>query len=276
MRFLVVDCETADKRDARCASVGRAGGDSFAQVLRELRPGCNTAIITPADGDGPPPTPAELAEFDAVFLGGSSLHVYDGSAPSERLIDAMRAVYRSGTPSFGSCAGLQVAVVAAGGEVGPADDKPEAGIARRITPTQAGRDHPLLRDRPPVWDALTIHTDEITRLPDGATLLAVNSNAMHAAEIRHDGGLCWGVQYHPELTLREIAAALRRDAAMVVEHGLSRTELEVGGYADLLATLGSDGGRTDLAWRLGIDEQVLDDAQRRREIRNFLDHLHQA
>lgn len=274
MKFLVIDCEVATARDQRRAGVGRSGGESFAAVLEQLEPGCSTVVATPADGHVPCPSIGEFARCDAVFLSGSTLHIGDGSAPSQRLIDAMGLVFRSGTPAFGACAGLQVAVVAAGGEVAAMPGPPEAGVARRITATAIGRDHPLLRGRPSTWDALTVHSDEVKHLPESATLLAGNAaSIVHAAEIRHDGGIFWGVQYHPEISLREVAAALRRDPASLVRQGAAQSVAEVMTHADLLAALGLDARRQDLALRLKLDDQVIDDAQRRREIRNFIDHF---
>ena len=41
---------------------------------------------------------------------------------------------------------------------------------------------------------------------------------------------------------------------------------------DDLLTLESDRKRTDLSWRFGLDEEVLDDFKRLTEIRNFIEH----
>lgn len=271
LRLLVADSESAEARKARRANVGQSAGESFQELLGKLEPDAAVELATPADA--PALTPEMLAGFDAVFLTGSPLHIYDGSPESDREIAFMRAVFRSGAPSFGSCAGLQVAVAAAGGVVRPAA-KREAGLARRITPTDAGRTHPLLAGRPPAFDAMTIHGDEVERLPDGATLLATNDRCrVQAAEIRHEGGVFWGVQYHPELTMREIAAALRRDADDLVEAGLARAPGEVNAQADLFDALSREPDRPDLQWRLGVDEEVTHDDLRRREVRNFLEHL---
>ena len=273
LRFLVADSESADARDKRRANVGQSAGESFRDFLGVLEPGASVALATPADAGSPTLTPETLAGFDAVFLTGSPLHIYDGSPEAEREIAFMRAVFASGTPSFGSCAGLQVAVAAAGGAVRPAKHR-EAGFARRIAATEAGRTHPLLHGRPPAWDALTIHGDEVETLPDDATLLALNSRCqVQAAEIRHDRGVFWGVQYHPELTLHEIGAALRRDADDLVEAGLARATAEIDAQADLLEALHRKPEREDLLWRLGVDEQVAQPDQRQREVRNFLNHL---
>ena len=186
----------------------------------------------------------------------------------------MRAVFASGTPAFGSCAGLQVATVAAGGTVRRMPEAREAGFARRITPTDEGRAHPLLRGRPAAYDALTIHTDEVETLPEGAVRLASNRAAeVQAAEIRVDGGVFWGVQYHPEIDLGEVAGALRRQASGLVEEGLARDPDEVEAHAGLIEALHHAPGRRDLSWRLGLDEDVIDAERRRTELRNFIAHL---
>ena len=272
--FLVADSEPADAREERRASVGLSAGETFATVIDAMQPDARIDRVTPADADAALPDGAALAGYDAVFLSGSPLHLYRSTPAVDRYVGFMRAIFAAGTPSFGSCAGLQVATVAAGGSVRPMEHRREAGFARRITATAEGRDHPLLRDRPAAWDAPAIHGDEVEQLPAGATLLAANAACpVQAAEIRHDAGVFWGVQYHPELAIAEIAAALRRQADTLIEDGLAHSPEDVEAQAALIDALAADPGRADLAWRLGVDREITDDARRRRDIRNFLDHL---
>ncbi len=274
VRLLVVESETPDAREERRRSTGRSSGETYCGVLRSLCPEAEHVLARPADEDTPPFTPEALARFDGVFLTGSPLHVYEDSPAVQRQLAFMRALFASATPSFGSCAGLQVAVAAAGGQVRAKGDRHEAGIARRIVATPAGQGHPLLHGRPACWDALTIHGDEVASLPPGARLLATNaSTAVQAVEIVHDRGTFWGVQYHPEIPLREMAQALRRQADQLVEQGLARAPADVEAMAGPLAELDGAPSRVDLAWRLGVDRQVTDPACRTLELRNFLDHL---
>jgi GMP synthase (glutamine-hydrolysing) len=274
MRFLVAESEPPAARDKRRKSVGRSSGETFVDVLLELAPGATCDRVKPADAADAAPRADEIERYDAVFLTGSPLHVYDDTPEVRRELAFMREVFASGTPSFGSCAGLQVAALAAGGKVRAMGDRREAGFARRIAPTDAGRHHPLLRGRPPAFDAPAIHTDEVEALPPGATLLASNAVAqVQAAEIRFDRGVFWGVQYHPELSLAEVAAAIRRQAGDLIEHGLARGDDDVAAIADLVDALGREPGRPDLLWRLGLDRQVADAGLRRTELRNFIEHL---
>lgn len=275
MRLLIADCEPAEARDARRALVGRSLGETVAALLETLAPEAAVEHAFPADPGRPTPDVDALAGYDAVLLTGSPIHVHDGSPESEAVIAFMRDVFASGTPSWGSCAGLQVAIAAAGGEVRPMPDgRREAGVTRRINATDAGRAHPLLAGRAPVWDAITIHSDEVARLPPGATLLARNGETeVQAVEIRHGAGLFWGVQYHPEIPLDEMAAALRRDADELVEAGLARARGEVELQAAMLDGLAREPDRRDLRWRLGVDDELAVGDRRTLELRNFVERL---
>jgi len=273
-RLLVAESETPEEREARRRSAGRSAGESYAATLEQLLPHCTVERVTPSDDGHPPMTAAALADYDGVFLSGSPLHVWEDTPETRRQLDFMRAVFASGTPSFGSCAGLQVAVAAAGGTVRTMPGRQEAGLARRLVATEAGRDHPMLRDRPATWDAPAIHGDEVETLPPGATLLATNATvAVQAVEIVHDGGTFWGVQYHPELAPGEIGAALRRQADDLVEAGLARDADDVEAQAALFDALHDDPDSAALRWRLGIDRELAEEPRRRTELIAFVEHL---
>lgn len=272
--FLVAESETPEAREARRASVGRSSGESYLDTLHGLVPDAACTLIRPAEEGAPALDAGEIGAFDAVFLTGSPLHVYEDTPETRRQLSFMRAVFASGTPSFGSCAGLQVAAAAAGGDVGPRRSSLEAGIARGIALTGAGRQHKLLAGRPAAYDAAAIHSDEVKALPPGATLLAGSeATPVQAAEIRFDKGVFWGVQYHPELPLSEIAAALRRQASAIVEQGLARDRGAVERYAGTLEALGEDPERQDLRWTLGISREVAEPWRQQLELRNFIEFM---
>ncbi len=271
-RFLVAESETRDARERRRASTGRSSGETYVETLKAIAPGAACDLARPLEG-GLDST-SDLHGYDAVFLSGSPMHLYEDSPEIRRQIAFMRAVFASGTPSFGSCVGLQVAAVAAGGTVRENRRGHEAGFARRIVVTEAGRGHPLLAGRPDVYDAAAIHSDEVDGLPEGVTLLATNRvTPVQAAEVRFGRGVFWGVQYHPELPLSEIADALRRQALDLLDQRLAVCEDDVESYASLIDALDRDPSSRDIAWRLGLDEQVTVPERRQTELRNFVDHL---
>jgi GMP synthase (glutamine-hydrolysing) len=273
LRFLVVEGNTRGARQAHKEAYGLTLSESYAEVIHGIDDDSVCDIAFPTDEGANLPDAAGLESYDGIVLTGSHLNIYDRTPDILRQIDLMRAVYASRTPSFGSCWGLQVAAVAADGDVRPNPLGREVGIARKLTATEAGRTHPLLEGRPAAYDAPAIHLDVVTALPGDCTVLASNAiSPVQAAEIRQDGGVFWGVQYHPEFSLGELAAILSRRTDILVREGFCRTTEEAIAYTQDLSALDKDPSRFDLAWRHGIDAEILDPHRRIREIRNFIEH----
>jgi GMP synthase (glutamine-hydrolysing) len=271
LRFLVVEGNVRAARERHKADFGRTPSDSYAQVLGTIATDAVCDIAFPADEGANLPDPAGLESYDAVVLTGSGLNAYNGGPEVTRQIELARAVYRSGMPAFGSCWGIQIGALAAGGDVQKNPRGREIGFARRITKTDAGIHHPLLGGRPLAFDAPAVHIDAVTTLPDDITVLASNAlTPVQAAEIRFAGGTFWGVQYHPEFDLAELAAILNRHGPAMTTEGFFKDRDDQDRYIGELRALHDDRDRLDLAWRFGLDEQVLSDAARTVEIRNFI------
>jgi GMP synthase (glutamine-hydrolysing) len=273
LRFLIVDGNPRERRQAHIDDYGLSPGDAYGGTLMGLAPaGSSYDICLPAFEGANLPTGAGIADYDGVALTGSSLHLWNREPAVERQIALAREVYRSGAAFFGSCWGVQMAAVAAGGDVRRNPLGRELGFARNIAPTEAGRAHPLLAGRPAAFDAPAIHLDVIATAPADCTVLAANALApVQAAEIRHEGGVFWGVQYHPEFTLREVGVILRRIADLTTAEGFSRTPEEGRAFAEELIALDADRARADIAWRAGLDAEILDDARRVTELRNWIE-----
>ena len=272
LRFLVIEGNTREDRERHAATYGLMPSQSYAAVLGAIEPGAVCDLAFPADEGANLPDPAGLASYDGVVLTGSALHVHRIEPAVTRQIELMRAVYAAGVPAFGSCWGLQVGTVAAGGAVGLNPLGREVGFARNLSPTEAGRSHPLLAGRPDAFNAPAVHLDAVSGLAPGSTVLAANRLAgVQAAEIRFRGGVFWRVQYHPEFDLAELATILERLSDALVAEGFCRTAEDAVAYGRDLRALHADPGRGDLAWRHGLDGQVLDPASRTTEIRNFVE-----
>lgn len=273
LRLLVVDGNTRAQRESHASGYGAQPAEAYAAEITAIEPGVVTDICLPADEGANLPDSAGLQSYDGVFLTGSALHIYQIEPAVTRQIELMRAIYASGTPCFGSCWGIQMGAVAAGGTVTSNPKGREVGFARRITPSEAGRNHPLLAGRPAAFDAPAIHLDTVVQPPHGTTILASNAySQVQAAEIRHEGGVFWGVQYHPEFPLRQVASILGRMVPVLIEEGFRRDEAAAEAWLAELRALDADRDRHDLAWAHGLDAEVLDDARRVTELRNFLDH----
>lgn len=241
-----------------------------AEAVRLHRPEIRCIGLNIAEGEKLPQGVA-LADFAAVMFPGSPLHVYDPTPFVTRQIDFARAAFAAGIPVWGSCWGLQLATVALGGSVRRNPRGRELAVARAVSVTEAGRAHPLLASRPPVFDALCSHLDEVETLPPDAEILAANEiSAVQALAVRTPvGGSFFGTQYHPEHTLAVSAALIEMRVAELVAEGFGDRDAILAMAADY-RILAADPTRRDLAWRYGIAGEIIDPVRRTTEIGNWL------
>jgi GMP synthase (glutamine-hydrolysing) len=269
LRLLVAEGNTLEARDRMAAQAGETPSEGYAKALQSIAPDARIDLCFPSDEN--PKLPAPLEAYDGIAITGSALNIYKGEPASRRQVDFAQSVFALGVPFFGSCWGLQVATVAAGGEVGPNPRGREVAFARKVILNDAGRAHPLHRGRDIAFDAPAIHADEVVRLPADATVTAWNAlSQVQAAEIRHAGGVFWGVQYHPEFTLRDLAFILRRYGQTLVDEGFFADVAALEAYATDLNALSLDLARTDVAWRLGLGADILRSERRLLEIANWV------
>jgi GMP synthase (glutamine-hydrolysing) len=243
----------------------------FAAAVQLHEPGILCTPVNIADGEALP-RGTTLADFDAVMLPGSPLHIYDPTSCVTRQIEFARAVFAAGVPVWGSCWGLQLAVVALGGSVRRNPRGRELPIARAITVADAGRFHPLLASRPAVFDALCSHLDEIENLPPSSEVLAANEvSAVQAIAVQTPWrGSFHGTQYHPEHTLAVSAALIEIRAAELVDEGFGTEPSQIVAVAADYRALDAEPTRRDLIRRYGVASEIMDPMRRTTEIGNWL------
>jgi GMP synthase (glutamine-hydrolysing) len=270
--LLVIEGNSPQTLAEHIAVGGTPAHQGYSNLLRELLPGASVDTCHPGDPGATLPDGESLAGYDGIAITGSSLHVYDGGASVTRQIDLVRAALATGTPLFGSCWGLQVIVAATGGSVRKNPKGREIGFGRGIRLTEAGRKHPMYVGKLDVFNAPTVHLDEVEALPEGATVLATNAmSSVQSVEIRTAGSVAWGVQYHPEYPLREIAAIVRRIGTRLIEEGFFKDADDIKTFAHDLDTLDRDPACMRLSWRHGISKNVLDKKLRVGEVANWIE-----
>jgi GMP synthase (glutamine-hydrolysing) len=272
VRLLVLDAYAEPGREALSSAGGTQAGPLYRGLLERLSPGAAVDVVHPADGPLRLPTGRSLSSYAGIVWTGSSLTIHEAEdARVRRQIELAREIRSQGIRSFGSCWAAQIATVAAGGRCAANPRGREFGVARRIELTPAGRDHPLFRDKPARFDALTSHADHVVEIGPRSARLAGNGwSEVQAVSVQDPDGHFWAVQYHPEYDLHEVAslARLRRDELVAL--GTFRDAAEADGWIADLETLHADPSRRDLAADHGLDETVLDESLRTREVRNWL------
>lgn len=269
-RILVIDGNVAAIRARLVSALGYDSGTGYARVMKRIDSSLRIDIVAAADGAALP-TGVGLESYDGVAMTGSALNIYDGGAPVTRQIELAKAVFATGVPFFGSCWGLQVAVTAAGGEVRANPRGREFGFARRILLTDAGREHAMYAGKPIVFEAPTVHRDEIATLPTDAAMLAVNDFGVQAASFTHGRGTFWGVQYHPEYDYVDIAAVAERYGESLVTEGMFRDQPAIATFASELRILQANPSDTSLLWKHGLGPAMRSEALRILEIRSWLE-----
>jgi GMP synthase (glutamine-hydrolysing) len=272
-RLLVMEGNSPETRAQHIAAGGTVASQGYAALLRELLPSAEVDVCFPGDTDASLPAGQALEGYDGVAITGSGLHVYDNTPQVTRQIELTRAVLAAGTPMFGSCWGLQVLTAAAGGVVRKNPKGREIGFGRRIRLTEPGRKHPMYVGKPEVFNAPTVHLDEVETIAPGTTVLASNDvSDVQSAEIRCNGAVAWGVQYHPEYPLREIAAIVRRIGLRLIDEGFFLDTKEITAFAGDLDALDRNPAEMRLSWRYGISKNVLDKRLRTGELANWLEY----
>ena len=271
-RLLVIEGNSPQTLAEHVAVGGTPSHQGYSNLLRELLPGAIVDTAHPGDPAATLPDGQSLEGYDGIAITGSSLHIYDGGTSVNRQIDLVRTALSTGTPLFGSCWGLQVITAAAGGVVRKNPNGREIGFGRGIRLTEAGRKHPMYVGKLDVFNAPTVHLDEVETLPPGATVLATNAvSSVQSIELRTNGSVAWGVQYHPEYPLREVAAIVRRIGARLIEEGFFKDTADIKIFAEDLDTLDQDPTCKRLSWRHGISKNVLDKKLRVSEVANWIE-----
>ncbi len=275
LRFLVIDGYKKDGRDELAAYGVSGAADLYVNMLKQYEPDAHYDILFICDANASLPQGVGFEDYDGIAWTGSSLTIYDDTPEVTSQIELARKIFDEGVPSFGSCWAAQIAVVAAGGVVQANPRGREMGFARKIQLTPEGRAHPMYIGKPSVFEGIISHVDEVTHIPACGEMLACNNfTHVQAVSVTFGKGVFWGVQYHPEFNIYELARLTECRMDKLLDLGFFNNDRELGmDYVRKLEALHQDPGRKDIAWMYAIDEDVLDPNLRCTEAKNWIEQL---
>jgi GMP synthase-like glutamine amidotransferase len=154
-----------------------------------------------------PDPPRPLDDYDAVLVFGGAMNVdQEDEHPWLRREDEfVRGLLERRVPTLGVCLGGQLLAKAAGAHVGPSPE-PEFGFTRVELLDGAAGD-PLFGALPREFEVWNAHGYAF-HVPDGAVELARSPVCSQAFRL---GESAWGVQFHPEIRVDQVAHWLRED-----------------------------------------------------------------
>lgn len=274
-RILIIDGYPKPSRDDFDTAGMKYAGELYADMLLSYLPGAHYDILYTSDPGVTIPDVKALSAYEGVLWPGCNLTVYHtDDARVKTMIELCDRAFEAGLPQFGTCWGIQLPVFVAGGEVKANPKGREMGIGRKIRLTDEGKDHPMMEGKPEVYSHFVSHDDEVTRLPRGSVLLSGNDfSAVQAAEIRYKKGVFWGLQYHPEYDLLQMARLMVAREKKLTELGFFRGHDDFAEYVGRLEALSAEPGRKDLRWQLGIDDDILSADIRQCEFRNWINNF---
>jgi GMP synthase-like glutamine amidotransferase len=170
----------------------------------------------------------DLRDYDAVIFAGGE-HRPDRfeepffQAERERIMEALEA----DVPILGICLGNQLLAYWLGGEV--KTGRWEVGWLP-VTVNEAGLADPLMDGLGETFYAFLWHGDQITKLPEGAVLLA-SSERCRVQAYRLDSRPVWGVQFNPQYD-PVIAEDVIRAATSLTKYGYDLDEMVATGYRE--------------------------------------------
>jgi len=273
MKILMMEGNPLSAREKGKAIGVRTATEVYIAAVRLFNKEITIDIINGADGDKLPPG-TDFADYAGMIISGSSLRAFDDTPEVNAQIALLKEFAQTGKPILGSCWGLQIAAIAAGGKVSPSPNGREIGLARKISLTQAGIEHPFMANKPHCFDAPCIHYDEVAILPEQATLLSSNAHShVQAAIIPVGNSEVWGVQYHPEFDISQLRMLYEFYKNDLIEQGFVNNESEHKNLVHYMKILESNPEDKAVTWQLNVDQDILNNNIRALEIANWLNAL---
>jgi GMP synthase-like glutamine amidotransferase len=166
--------------------------------------------------------PTDLTEIDGVISCGGPQEPICNEPWVEQELSLLKEADSKELPVFGLCLGSQLLARALGGELSKCES-PEFGWYE-VSLTPVGRADFILSGQP--WDGPQFHWHkwQVSKLPEGATLLASSQLCNVQAWMK---GVCtYAVQFHPECTKELIESWIEDDAKHLEEANISSKQIK--------------------------------------------------
>ena len=191
--------------------------ESLKESLNFLSKDLSLEVVNPSSDKNIDLVINKLENYDGLIWGGSSLNIYDNTVAIRKQIEFMKNCQNKVKNILGICWGMQVAVVAAGGQVKKAINS-HIGIAKDIELNKAGLSHPLYEGKEKIFNSPAFNYDEVIKLPMNGICLASNKvNKIQSLYFEINKTKVWGLQYHPEISYEKMIRLIKFRKKRLIE-----------------------------------------------------------
>lgn len=156
-----------------------------------------------------------LSLYNGAILGGSGDFDFDGNREqndparemSYQLLEQLRPtfeyIFEHDIPTLGICFGHQMLGAFAGVTIA-SDTKQKKIKSHTVALCESAKTLPIFKDVPLTFKAQYIHTDVLSAVPQGATLLGEGGESCCVSVLRYKNNI-YSTQFHPELNVSDMA-----------------------------------------------------------------------
>lgn len=155
-----------------------------------------------------------LDEYAGLILTGSPSSAYDSEEWIERLKKVILEAVDRKLPTLGVCFGHQLVAQALGGAVELNPLGWEIGDPQ-VQLTAAGKSDPIFEGIPESFRVIQSHRDQVSRMPEGAVLLA--TSPLSTIQAYAIGNFLRTVQFHPEMDPKHLKYILTPRRERILE-----------------------------------------------------------
>ena len=271
MNILIVDGNEKKASDKYVELGMDTQYEVYSKILNKIsKNSLNISIIHPATNENFIPKGMSLDSFDGIAWTGSVLNIYDSKPSISRQIELAKILINKNNFIFGSCWGLQVLVTAAGGEIQKNPNGLEAIVAKDISLSKKGANHPMYYGKNKIFDSFCWHYDDTKSLPKNTEVLASNQKSnIQSISFQNNQSKIWAVQYHPEFGPQWMAGLMQQREKILLEEEIFKNKNEYDLYKNFFSNIDNESQNNSL----NISENITNDDLHSLELVNWINFM---
>ncbi len=228
LKLLVVEGNTKEENinfnNAGCVPQSQ----NFKKHIQKIEPNSEIDTVEPIDDNSISKIISSLKKYDGVVLTGSTLRLNEDIKEVKKHIEFAKTCFKYEKKIFGACWGLQVTVMAAGGQCRVSPNGPHIGIAHDIELTEEGKKHKIYLNKAEKFTTPAFNYDEVVIPPKNSILLASDKiNKFQALHFHVGKSEIWGLQYHPEIPYNYMIKLIKHRSKGMLEKKVFKNQDQI-------------------------------------------------